>query len=308
MGKLLSIRVFLVAFNLSIILMAQTLVAVDVEMLLSLTRVNETLWTAKSKAASGEDIYLGFELVDESNRENWRRFGQQTEKKTHKNRASFSVHAVFSDPKSGRDDGNSDPMYTGLSNAEYAIFLHDLCTKKMYEKSKLEVFDDIYSAANGFNLRDRQTVKGVVIENTTFVAYISKEPIKDKFVFPEDDEKEPRFMSIKDYNEAYKNLVMAMQVNDTQGDTYEHLSIFRNPTSYIEGNYKGISDRLHVFTCMVMSKYFYKKSTKIESLSHMTKMLKAFFAKDPVVVFSIKPAEYGFYEDIQFQTSDLVSR
>lgn len=83
--------------------------------------------------------------------------------------------------------------------------------------------------------------------SATYVAYISKTPIKGPLSLPKTES------NLKIFKEKYKNILMSVGVRlDSRKPLFENRGIFRNPCSVLEGGYSNIATHLHAFTGKVM--------------------------------------------------------
>ncbi len=205
----------------------------------SVTQVANGVCAGKGTATSRETVYFGMELVDQSNIDQWRRYRDHANYMVRDSRGVMVVSATLSEPERRHAYDESIKEVTGFSEAEYTAYMKDLYEKGLYKKEKLNAINGVRTGIVAFNLTE---------DGKTYVVYASKKPVTGKFPFPITNS----FITLKDFDIIYDDILMSVGSEDIPKTlVYHNRGIFRNPKSFIDGGYKGLSLKLHGFSAAV---------------------------------------------------------
>jgi hypothetical protein len=205
--------------------------------------------TSQIKLPSGEIAYFGFEpIINEERSRFWRYYTNFTTDFCNE-RGLFTVffrkyrHVSDSEELKKSTEQLCEPYFN--SNSSYKKEICNLLKK--IEKDKYPMMTEaMYGIASGcIGFHDSYS-------STNYVGYISKKPITGFFSFPITH---PEYPDYPAYMDAYDNLIMVISSFCSKEDRleFEHRGIFRNPTSMLRKDYRGVGVLLHSFCAYARS-------------------------------------------------------
>ncbi len=254
----------------------------------AIKRICEGVYAGQGVATRGEPIYFGMELLDKENSPKWERYRDHTDFMAC-DKGLMYVLAKYALAENGSDflqrAGFFNPKYTGFTADELTAYMNHL-------KQKLQQ-----------NARTADLVRAVCMgsvhlfcleDGSSYIAYVSKQPVTGRRPFL--GQPNSRLITLKQFDEIYGDLLMCVGVYDIPGtNSYYNRGIFRNPSSFIYGGYKGISLKLHGFTGAIMSQLFEnKKFLKVEPAEQMHMLLCNHIPHDQMFIDCCIDLNYGF--------------
>jgi hypothetical protein len=198
-----------------------------------------------------------------------------------------------------RDKNSYDHKKCGFTDEEFKNYVdwlekNGLLNTDKKSEQKMEGVSNIGGGITGLTIKTGEN---------RYIAYVSKKPFVGKFPFPND----PKFKNIMNFNELYGDLLMCVGVNSYRGKSYyENRGIFRNPTSMINNDFKGISLHLHSMTGAVIHSFKedfgQKEHMRVRALPEMHEILRKNFGKDLTTVDSFDQSDgfglgsFGFFD------------
>jgi len=196
----------------------------------------QKFYTTSVKLRTGEVAYFACEPIFNQDRSDW-----------------WSKYRNFTASLVSSDMGNlSFACAKKLRNTALSLLFGET------QKYKGEVEDLILNLNDSEKMR--QSLCGIASgcigmskEIGSYISYISKKPIEGFCNLPAPDIK----LNFDQYIENYQHIVMSVSSygdpKESDGESYNHRGIFRNPISMLRGDYPGISMILHGFTGLVWS-------------------------------------------------------
>src|SRR3990167_4340761 len=212
-----------------------------------LKKISEGVYAGKGTTTGGEQIYFGMELLTLESSKYWNQYKMRTDAIISYN--SFMYCALRKNLRAHPNTEILKAEDTGFTNLELENFLSIIEEAKKKRPTIATLIDEIGSATSAFNTDvDPDSYDGP--QPDKYVAYVSKKPVTGRYPFKDMPKIGGR---LKQYIEAYDDLLMCVGVINRPGRTYENRGIFRNPISFLHASYKGISLKLHDFTAVVMA-------------------------------------------------------
>lgn len=229
------------------------------------TEVAPGVYAGQAKVGN-EIVYFGMEKVDAENEGDWFNYSRTTAIKTVKGRGAFWGLTAASARGMKQAFGENIQSATGFADEqEYLAFMEKVDQATRNNKKLPNVISGIEGGTAGFFPSS---------DENYYVVYASRKPVQGRFPFPKNL---PSFISLKQYNEIYGDIIMSVGSRDNPASNYYvNRGIFKNPLSFIiDGNkYPGLSLKLHGFSAAVASHIFKNKDYMfVKPISSMTRVL-----------------------------------
>ena len=233
------------------------------------------VYAGKGKASSGEDVYFGMELLDETNILLWHQYIRHTTFLMRYARGAIEVLSVMCQQEKREPYTDKNAQFSGFTQKEYTAYLDELEAKQFFTTKKRAVFQGIRTSISGFD--------GIGMSAGSYMTYASKIPVTSRRIFSEMTLQE--WVSIKTYNDIYGDLIMTVGSRMfLEKDFYTNRGIFRNPSSVIEGGYKNISLLLYGFSGKALKiRAPHVRFMKVAPLRVMKKIMKKNINTDDLV-------------------------
>jgi len=234
------------------------------------------VYSAMAKAESGEDIYLGIELISGENLKNWERYFE-----IYGRRAGITDFMLNGRRINPETRPKNDTQLTGWTDEEYST-IFDRAYSTLKNKDP-EAINELKSAFSG-----GISAINITSDGTNYIAYVSKKPITGYFPISLSEPLTPK--SLMENNTDLLMIVRSQDIKDTP--VYNNRGIVRTLSSIIEGGgYKGLSLKLHAFTGLYFSKYHKKTHLSVAPLPVMLNLIESKIGADKILKGDAIPKE-----------------
>lgn len=238
------------------------------------------VYSAKANAESGEDIYLGIELISGENIKNWESYVRIYGKSA--GIAEIMLSGTHINPETRP---KNDSQQTGWTDEEYNnIFNKAYSTLKDKDPEAMDELKQGFMGGIG--------AIDINSDGTYYIAYVSKKPITG--YFPISITNPITAKSLMENNTDLLMIVRSKDIKETP--VYNNRGIARTLSSIIEGGYKGLSLKLHAFTGEYFSKYHKKTHLSVAPLPVMLNLIESKVGAEKILKGSAIPEELNHFE------------
>lgn len=206
-------------------------------------QVCDGLYTATASSSKGEIFYLGMERLDSKSRKKWKSY--QNISYIFAFQHNNPLLHFFEVPTPGKIEEMTKSKEFSLREETASHYFTNVWNRIQGDEKKMRAF------------HDRSGVGAFLTEKEDdYVVYASKREIKGPLSFPEEtgfslvpDEKGEKKFTLQEILDFSHPIIMSVGVLLSEDEAvYRNRGIFRNPISFIEGGYEGISLDLHAFS------------------------------------------------------------
>lgn len=209
-----------------------------------------------------ESLYLRMELLTEENSDSWEHFKKMSCWVANLNSIGILSGLVRRAGLSSYPKHENMKEATGFTNEEYITFTERAIELK--KKTNNKIVDLLEANSAGSN----HMYTG--LEHDRYIVYISKN--RDFSI--QKAHKIAEKMSLKNFIEAYNDILISMGSNFSYNDCFYNRGISRNPYWVFNEKYSGLSMYMHGFCGAVADKFLKKEIMRVDPIGSMQYILQ----------------------------------
>lgn len=214
---------------------------------------------------NGETLFFRMELLTEANAKCWGYFKEMTCWVANQNSRGILSCLIKSAGKPNYPSYEKIKDRTGFTENEYIAFTEKAIAINVKTEGKIVKLLEANSEGSAHMCTYLQAGR------LNYIVYVSKDA---HFSIQKADMKDKE-INLKNFIESYKDILISMGSDFSEGNSFHNRGISRNPYWVFEEKYSGLSMLLHAFTGAVADKHFpEKKQMHVRPLGSMQWIVK----------------------------------